>query len=1404
MSSSPSTPSTAEAPVRQWFGRLATVPLGRLVVLAALLMLVSLAALVALTQRQAEQAVRDQAYDVAETSAGVSAQAISSELEGLRALVDAYAQRRALARAIHSGVRGGMRRHLQELSTARPGISSAAAMGLDGRVLDVIPPTPSIIGRSFASRDYYRGLTRTGRTYVSEAFVGAASGRPTVVSAAGYVRHSGRPVGILVAASSAGFIQSSSERLARAGGIRLIVTDQRGAVVVGPRTPTGELSSRRDDPVVRAALAGRGGVVERTRGERRVLVGYAPVPDVGWTVTAELDEAAVLAGVERLRTTQLALGAPLLIGLLAGLGLLVATLRRRTRAESRLRRSESSARAIVETAPEAFVALATDGTIRGWNPAAARLFGWNSDEAIGRMLAETIALSRSDGTALEPGDLASLPRGTAVVAGHRDGRSVAVELAVAARAHEDGTLNVFIRDVSERVVAERVTRAQVGVARALAESAGVDDAMPAILAGLGGPLEWSIGLFWTLDASAGRLRCASLWQREGVDTTAFADASCGVALARGEGLPGRAWERDEVVFADVSGDGISSREPSAQRAGLHGGISLPVRGADGLYGVMEFCSERVSEGDPTLVALVTGAAEQIGRFFERRRAEERVHTSETRLRAILDNTPAVVSLRDADGRHVLVNRAFERLLGLPAEDVVGRTPEAVYPEPLGQAIRDGDREVLRTGLPLEVEEEAVMADGERHTLLSLKFPLTDTEGRSSGVCSISTDITERKLSEGALQAAHQKAVEASRLKSEFVANMSHELRTPLNGVIGMTGLLLGTDLDEEQAEYADMAARAGESLLAVISDILDFSKMEAGRLELDDLDFDIRQVVEDACAIVTEKAFAKGLELLSSVESDVQPAVRGDEARLRQVLINLLSNAVKFTDGGEVVARVSTAESGAMRFEIRDTGLGLDGDQQARLWDAFTQADSSTTRTYGGTGLGLTISRQLVERMGGAIGVESAVGRGSTFWFEVPLAPASRPALDEEYETTALAGRRVLVVDDNATNRSILRGQLSAWDIGVVAVADGPAALEALTDAAGARKPFDLAILDFHMPGMNGLALAYAIRRLPGVMGIPLVILTSSGSDRVAAREAGVRIYLTKPVRHDRLRRALVEALNGGPASATAARADIPTASAPRHARLLVAEDNHVNQLVARATFERLGFGVDIAVDGDEAVAKWSSGAYEAVFMDCQMPVVDGYAATRRIRAAEEEGDGSTRTPIIAMTANVMDGDRERCLAAGMDDYLAKPLERLELHRALTRWVGDGNAPAPDPSPIAERPASGNGVFDAQAGRDLRDQFRPEVLRRLVEIFVEQTPTLVGLIATAMHEHDPEALWPAAHRLKGSCRAVGAVVMAECCEELERRGRAGRITGSETLVGRLQAAYEPTVTAMRAALSPTA
>ncbi|HSO74595.1 MAG TPA: response regulator [Blastocatellia bacterium] len=786
---------------------------------------------------------------------------------------------------------------------------------------------------------------------------------------------------------------------------------------------------------------------------------------------------------------------------------------------------------------------------------------------------------------------------------------------------------------------------------------------------------------------------------------------------------------------------------------------------------------------------------------ERKRAEQALKKSEQQLQAILDNSTAVIYLKDYWGRYILVNSRFETLFHVSKVRVVGKTDFDLFPREMAEAFQANDRQVLETRAAFESEEIAPHDDGP-HTYLSVKFPICDPNGEPYAICGISTDITDRKLMEADLAEARDAALESARLKAEFLANMSHEIRTPINAVIGMNGLLLDTKLSAEQREYAETVRISADALLTIINDILDFSKIEAGKLAFETMDFDLRTAVEGAVDLLAEAAQSKGLELFSLVYSDVTTALRGDPGRLRQVLTNLLSNAVKFTERGEVIVRVSedreSTDAVQLRFTVTDTGIGISKEARRKIFEAFAQADGSTTRKYGGTGLGLAISQQLVQMMGGQIGVDSSPGKGSTFWFTARFDRQPQKII-ELTGRAHLEGLRVLVVDDNATNRALVHHQITSWGMRNGSAGGGVEALELLRREAAAGDAYAIAILDMQMPEMDGLMLARQIKADESIAATRLVMMTSLGPrNDDLLREAGIEVCLRKPVKQSQLYDCLAsvmatgEGVTGGATDdalrSAAADEDQPRALARKsHVRVLVAEDNVVNQRVALRQLNKLGYSADGVANGLEVLAALERIRYDVVLMDCQMPEMDGFEASAEIRRREAD---LRHTTIVAMTANALEGERDRCLAAGMDDYISKPVRPEAMSAILERWTGTAK------EPVAPRAAIDPGVISNL--RALQSRAEPHLLAELIDSFIDDSAKRINSMRGAAAAGDAESLTRMVHALKGGCGAVGAIRMAALCDLLEDRSRERSFEGAAVLITALEEEFDRVRSALQA------
>lgn len=771
---------------------------------------------------------------------------------------------------------------------------------------------------------------------------------------------------------------------------------------------------------------------------------------------------------------------------------------------------------------------------------------------------------------------------------------------------------------------------------------------------------------------------------------------------------------------------------------------------------------------------------------EQKYIEDQIRRSNIFLDSLVENIPVMMFVKDAkELRFLRFNKAGESLLGYDRSDFIGKNDYDFFSKEQADFFTAKDREVLEKGVMVDIAEEPIRSkDGRDIILHTRKIPILDKEGKPLYLLGLSEDITQFKFMQQELESTRDAALELARVKSDFLANMSHEIRTPMNAIIGMTELLVDTELDPQQRRYATTVQKASETLLQIINDILDFSKMEAGKMRMDEVDFDVRDVIESTLEIMAARAHAKGLELAFWVGTDVPTVLRGDPGRLRQVLMNLIGNAVKFTEKGEIFVRVlrlledeKESKNVRLRFEIKDTGVGISEEARERLFRPFVQADNSTTRKYGGTGLGLAISKKIVNLMDGEIDVESEEGKGSTFWFTGRFAESSSLCVLPPERLAVLGKKRALIVDDNETNRRILHDQLTKWGILSDSAVSGSMALQMLEECRQKDEGYDFAIFDMHMPGMDGLTLARTIRQYPDYAKLRIVILSSLGQalSKEDMAGAGISECLTKPIRQVILYQSVKRLLSESGPEVTTPSGEVKTrpqvhqkASA---GHILVVEDNATNQQVILLQLQKLGYKAKAVFNGKKALEALDQLPFAAILMDCQMPEMDGYEATKEIRQRQE---GRLHTPIIAMTANALEGDREKCLAAGMDDYISKPINIKELKTVLEKWV----------TPVCSAKLK---EFRELVGTEEEYQ---AFLAQLFPTYINDIPGYLADLAAGMKESDLAKVQHAAHAAKGSSGNVGAYPLMSLAARVEQQGREGKKEGLDELYAGMQEEFE--------------
>ena len=777
------------------------------------------------------------------------------------------------------------------------------------------------------------------------------------------------------------------------------------------------------------------------------------------------------------------------------------------------------------------------------------------------------------------------------------------------------------------------------------------------------------------------------------------------------------------------------------------------------------------------------------RTAQLKEANERLAHERFLLSTLLKYSPDYIYFKDSESRFLRVNDAVAAYLGFADSDqAIGKSDADAFDTEHAEQYMDDEREVMATGRPIvDKEEQQFWPDGRVVWLSTTKVPLRNAGGEIVGTFGISRDITDRKHAETQLLAAKDAAEAASRAKSDFVANMSHEIRTPMNAIIGMTELVLDTELEHSQRDYLKMVLESSESLLSVINDILDFSKIEAGKLDLEGAELHLRETLGDAMKSLAFRAHAKGLELACHIHPDVPEYLIGDDNRLRQIIVNLVGNGIKFTDTGEVIVEVTcqscTQTDAELHFAVTDTGVGIPEDKRAVIFEAFEQADTSTTRRFGGSGLGLAICARLISMMGGEIWLESEVGHGSTFHFVIRFGLAEKPPRD--IVPANVIDTPVLVVDDNATNCLILQEMLSNWGMKPASVSNGQEAITRLHEACQSGRSYPLVLTDANMPQMDGFALARCIREESSLGSTVIMMLTSGDrpGDIARCKELGIAAYLLKPIKQSELFDAIVMALGIRLPEEDSPERSVPPRSRELPAlRILLAEDSLVNQRLAVGLLEKHGHAVTVANHGREAVAALDSQDFDLVLMDVQMPEMDGLEATTVIRAREKQT--GKRLPIIAMTAHAMKGDRERCLTAGVDGYVAKPIRSAELFDAIHAVLPGSD----EPSGAAAEPRDALPTAGLSWDTALRAVGGdPKLLQVVVDAALEDLPICLEQIQQAIASGNGAALQLNAHRLKGAIRYFDCDQASEFALQLEEVGRNNDLEQASEIASVLQA-----------------
>ena len=1026
------------------------------------------------------------------------------------------------------------------------------------------------------------------------------------------------------------------------------------------------------------------------------------------------------------------------------LSVIVRDITERKRVEAALRASEEKYRQLVESANSVILRMDTEGRITYLNKFGEEFFGYREGELLGKSIVGTLVPqtdSSGRNLAVMIEEIARRPEKYASNENEnirRDGGRVWIAWANKAIADEQGRVREILcigNDVTQRRNAEQALRENEERRRIAAR--------------------WAIDLVYQWNLETGLVE----W---------FGNIDERLGYAPGE-FPRTAAAREQMIHPDDRERVMASirRHIETQEPCLE---EYRVVRKNGAVLFLTDCgiALRDESGKPTgWIGVNTDVT-------KRKRAEEAAKRENAKLSAMLAGMEEGVVFADSENIIVEANNYFCRLTCADRSSIVGARIEDCYAAELRPLILNHIERFRANSRAGSFVLQHRLGDAE----VVLRMQPIYHDGSYDGAVLSVIDVTE-------LVEARRQAEEASRAKSDFLAKMSHEIRTPMNGIIGMTELALDTRLTREQRNYLDTVKSSADSLLFLINDILDFSKIEAGKLDLEATELSLRDTLDSTLQPLALRAHKKGLELICSIRPDVPDALVGDPERLRQIVVNLVGNAIKFTARGEIVVGVEREQQVndevCLHLSVKDTGVGIAPEKQRAIFDAFTQADSSTTRKFGGTGLGLAISQQLVDMMKGRLWVESEPGRGSAFHFTVVFR-VQKTARAPASKTKKVVGLASLVVDDNETNRRILEEMLASWRMKPASVGNGREALALIEQAQAAGAPFRLVLVDAHMPGMDGFALVESLRRRPGIAAPTVMMLTSTDlqADAARCRSLGVAAYLTKPVRQSELFDAIMVALGEAPPRPTRATGRARRSSR-RPLRILLAEDNPVNQALAMRLLEKDGHSVALACNGKECLAALERAPFDLVLMDVQMPEMDGIEATIAIRAKEKTS--GTRLPIVAMTAHAMKGDRERCLEIGMDDYVSKPIRPDDLFKAIGQLTGspavagngDTAAPQAEPSatePRAEPAPAPEAILDMETAL-ARVDGEKKLLKEIAGLFLKDSATLLSDMKSACARRDAKALERAAHRLKGSVGNFGAASVVEAAWKLEMAGKNG-------------------------------